>query len=273
MEEDEEEEIEEPSVDDIGFAASATDQCSRIKHETMIVDSGATSHFATDTIALAPTGIASTKQVFLPDGSSIQGSTKAKLPFATLPDKAREVDVLPQLQKSLLSVGKLADKGYTTVFHPRNQGVTVHEEGSLVILKKKPAEIQGWRAEMGLWEMGITNSKNIQAKEENINNVYSLPSIPNAIKYLHAAAGFPPKSTWLAAIKAGNFITWPGLTVKTVGKKFPESDEMTKGHMKLQRMNVRSTKTVDVMDENENSPTPTPKQKKRRHPHLHLQCS
>ena len=46
--------------------------------------------------------------------------------------------------------------------------------------------------------------------------MYSLPTIPQSIKYLHVAAGFPVKGTWIAAIKAGNQVTWPGLTLETV---------------------------------------------------------
>ena len=252
IEEGEDEEDETNIGSDKGFAASAIDYRIRDKNETMIVDSGASSHFATETIDLTPTGIPSTKEVFLPDGSTIKGSVTAELPFPTLPDRAKKVDVLPQLQKLLLSVGTLADEGYTTVFHPRDQGVTIHEEGTLLLIEKKPAEIQGWRANTGLWEMGITNAKKTETptqEQDRINNVYSLPSIPGAIKYLHAAAGFPPKSTWLAAIKAGNFVTWPGITVESVSKHFPESEETLKGHMRLQRMNVRSTKKIEANED------------------------
>jgi hypothetical protein len=51
---------------------------------------------------------------------------------------------------------------------------------------------------------------------EEANNVYSLPSIPQSIKYLHAATGFQVKKTWIDTIKAGNFITWPSLTTSAV---------------------------------------------------------
>jgi hypothetical protein len=60
--------------------------------------------------------------------------------------------------------------------------------------------------------------------------------------YLHAAAGYPVKDTWIDAIRVGNFVTRPGLTAATVRKHFPESDEKVKGHMKKQRQGVRSTK-------------------------------
>ena len=73
-------------------------------------------------------------------------------------------------------------------------------------------------------------------------NIYNLPSTAQAIRFLHAAAGYPTKDTWINAIEAGNYVTWPGLTTKAIRRHFPESDETTKGHTKKQRQNVRSTK-------------------------------
>ena len=73
-------------------------------------------------------------------------------------------------------------------------------------------------------------------------NVYTLPSIKQVIRYLHAAVGFPTKDSWVKAIMNGNFATWPGLTVDIVKRHYPESVETLKGHLKKQRQNVRSTK-------------------------------
>ncbi len=63
------------------------------------------------------------------------------------------------------------------------------------------------------------------------------------VKYLHAVARFPTEDTWYKAVKAGNFITWPGLTTEAVRKHFQESDKTQQGHMKTQRQGVRSTRT------------------------------
>ena len=52
----------------------------------------------------------SNKVVALPDGSTIQATHTAILPFESLSDEARKADVLPGLRpNSLVSVGKLAD--------------------------------------------------------------------------------------------------------------------------------------------------------------------
>ena len=82
-------------------------------------------------------------------------------------------------------------------------------------------------------------------KREEISNVHNLPSIFQIVKYHHAAAGYPVNDTWIKAINAGNYTTWPGLTSEAVRKHFPESDETQKGHMKRQRQGVRSTKTLE----------------------------
>ena len=70
---------------------------------------------------------------------------------------------------------------------------------------------------------------------------YDLPSVPALIAYLHAAAGFPVKSTWLAAIKRGAYATWPGLTAGLVARYCPDAPETVKGHMAQPRQHIRST--------------------------------
>ena len=45
---------------------------------------------------------------------------------------------------------------------------------------------------------------------------------------MHAVAGFPVRSTWLKAIKNGNFNSWPGLTYNNAAKYCPQSVETIK---------------------------------------------
>ena len=40
-------------------------------------------------------------------------------------------------------------------------------------------------------------------------SAYDLPSVEAMVRYFHAVAGYPVKDTWLKAIKAGNYATWP----------------------------------------------------------------
>ena len=95
--------------------------------------------------------------------------------------------------------------------------------------------------------------------QQKVNNVYNIPSTKESVRYLHAAAGFPVKESWIDAIKAGNYTTWPGLNVKVVNRYFPESDETQKGHMKKQRQNVRSTKVKETLNQEEDDTPQSPK--------------
>lgn len=75
------------------------------------------------------------------------------------------------------------------------------------------------------------------------NSVYDLSSTEQAIRWMHAVCGYPVKSTWLKAIKAGNYyIGWPLLTVRNVQKYYPKTEETPKRHITQTRKNVRSTK-------------------------------
>ena len=88
------------------------------------------------------------------------------------------------------------------------------------------------------------------------DNVYDFTVRRDIVRYLHRAAGSPVPSTWCAAIDAGNYATWPGLTSKQVRKHLPKSQATTKGHMRQIRQNIRSTKCKEPTP----TPTPTPRE-------------
>jgi len=220
-----------------------TRQIARRQQHKIIIDSGATSHFMSEDLHL-PTEEASNKEVYLPSNAKLRTSRQTKLPFDNLTNAAREADVLPGLKRSLLSVNKMSEEGYTTIFHPGEDGVTIHKEGTITITTSEPPVLTGGKSNSAkLWTISTPDNR---VTKEEVNNVYSLPSIPHTIRYLHAMAGHPVKDTWLDAIKAGNYLTWPGLTTTAVRKHFPESDETQQGHMKKQRQGVRSTNKMQM---------------------------
>jgi hypothetical protein len=143
----------------------------------------------------------------------------------------------------------------TTVFLPGDQGITIHKEGILTIPASEPPVLRGCKANgEKLWTV-LTQDTNNTSKE--ISNAYSLPSIEQIVKYLHAAAGYPPEETWIKAIQAGNNNTWPTITGTYVHTQFPESNETQKGHMKRERQGTRSTKKLaTIIGEEEEEPIP-----------------
>jgi hypothetical protein len=119
------------------------------------------------------------------------------------------------------------------------------------------------KQDCGKWELP-TQQKQRHPEQDRINNVHSsLPSIPGAIKYLHAlqpVSQLNRHGSWLS--KQEILLCGRGITVKSVSKPFPESNETLKGHMKLQRMNVRSTKKIEANEDiKENMPTLTNQKK------------
>ncbi len=117
---------------------------------TVVIDSGATSHFIQESDKLPYLG-KSNKNVYLPDGSTIQATHTVSLPFDTLNAAAREAHVLPELKgNSLLSVPILATHGYTTIFHAGSEGVEVYQKDAVKISATTLPVLQGWREQSGL---------------------------------------------------------------------------------------------------------------------------
>ena len=88
---------------------------------------------------------------------------------------------------------------------------------------------------------------------------YEVKAIPNLIRFLHAAAGYPVIKTWLKAIEKNYYIGWPGLTTKRVRKYLLPSEHTAKGHLHMVRQGIKSTtKTVPVQGEHKREPSISP---------------
>ena len=216
-----------------------------------MLDSGATSNFIQSADGFELTG-PSSKTVSTANGQLMRATMTALLPLTQLRAGAREAIVIPELKQALMSVKQLADQGYTTIFHPHLEGVTVHDNDGFKLVISKPPLLQGWREKGGLWTVPLA--------EEKAFNIYELPSTKEVIRFGHAALGFPTKPTLLEAIRNKNLVTFPGMSAENVNKFFPDSDETQKGHMKQSRQGVRSTKVIDedAMLEAETHPKPIP---------------
>ena len=141
----------------------------------------------------------------------------------------------------------MADEGYTTIFHLGEEGVTIHKPGTLTITATEPPVLHGRKAKGAkLW----TVLADEEATKEQANKVYDLPLIRQTVRYLHATAGFPTEETWIKAIKAGNYNTWPTITPQVARCHLPESNETQQGHMKCQHQGVRSTRVQEETEPN-----------------------
>ena len=94
--------------------------------------------------------------------------------------------------------------------------------------------------------------------KEAIAHYFELPLTEKTIAYFHSCVDFPVKETWIKTIRAGNYCTWLGLSVKAVAKYFPESDETQQGHMKGLGQGLRSTKEkATVVGDKKRAATPS----------------
>ena len=87
--------------------------------------------------------------------------------------------------------------------------------------KKGKPVITGWRDNNGtkLWNIYLLpneDDSHVRNQSEQttlgVYSAYDIPSILDLVRYFHAYAGYPVRSTCLNAINAGNYESWTGLT-------------------------------------------------------------
>jgi hypothetical protein len=99
----------------------------------LVIDSGATLHFLREEESLPKIG-GTIATIYLPDDSKMKATTKVQLPIPELLNKARDAIVVPGLKRNLGSISKFSYAGYTTVFHPGEEGVTIHAPNTFKII-------------------------------------------------------------------------------------------------------------------------------------------
>jgi hypothetical protein len=220
------------------------------KVQTGILDTGATSgtRWPEDADAFKYKGQSSTKVFMLPDKSRVPATHKMLLKHK-LREGAREMNIVPGLHSTLVSVPKIVDEDYIVVFD-KKLAKTYNAKTTTIMATAEPVLKAPQCTSTGPWLMplktktngGNQNSNiagdrasNIEGVSERANAIFELPSTHQTILYHHALAGFPVKETFLNAVRAVNYATWPGLTIAALHKYFPNSDKTQKGHMKGQQ--------------------------------------
>jgi hypothetical protein len=165
----------------------------------------------------------------MPNGSTtIQSSHTCNLLLTHLPPQARQAHILPGLvHNSLMSVGQLCDNGCIVTF--------THDQ--VTVTKNKKCVMHGSKSL--LWRVNLKQKSEIH--EILCNHAHDNNNQKYLINYLHAECFSPVKSTWITAIKNGNFLSWPGLTEHAVEKHLSKSTATTKGHLNQRRQNARTT--------------------------------
>jgi hypothetical protein len=95
-----------------------------------------------------------------------------------------------------------------------------------------------------LWQVNL--KQKMRPEIVQCNHAHGNNNQKYLINYLHAACISPVKSTWIKAIKNGNFSSWLGINEHTVEKYLSESTSTAKCHLNQQRQNDRTTKIKDA---------------------------
>ncbi len=150
---------------------------------------------------------------------------------------SRKMNIVPGLHLALVSIPKLADAGYTTVFN--KNGAAIYDDKTTMYTATKPPVLESKRCEhTGMWtlnlnpETTISNQEVPTAPPETLNVIFDLPSAHKTFLWIHASVGFLTKETNVDTIRKGNYATWPKLTVTLINCYFPDFDETIKGHLK-----------------------------------------
>jgi hypothetical protein len=166
---------------------------------TAIADTGASGHYIRPQDPHNSIGnTQATITVGLPNGNTLQSSTNnCTLSFPQLPIEARQAHLIPGLtHSSLVSIGVLCDSGCEATF----------DDKQVIITKDGHTLFQGRQDTCtGLWGFPMTNLEQPPTYQHEPNNqcasVLQLQTgIRRMIRYLHATAFSPVKTTWLLLI-------------------------------------------------------------------------
>jgi hypothetical protein len=163
--------------------------------------------------------------VDMPNGMTIQSSHTCNLLLTDLPHQARQAHILPGLvHNSLISVGQLCDNECNVAFTQDHE--TVSRNGKNVMYGSRDPKSWLWRVDL---------KQKMKPKISQCNHAHDNNNKKDLINYLHAAFFSPVKSTWIKAIKNGNFSSWPGLNEQSVDKFLSKSTSTAKCHLNQQR--------------------------------------
>jgi hypothetical protein len=162
---------------------------------------------------------------------------------------AREMNIVPGLHSALVSIPKLVDTGYTTVFN--KNGAAIYDDKTTMVTAMNPSVLESECCKhTRMWTLNLNPEATISNQEvpteppETLNIIFDLPSACKTFLWYHTSAGFLTKEAFVDAIRKGNYATWPKLTITLINRYFPDSGETIKRHLKGQRQGIHSTKQI-----------------------------
>ena len=121
--------------------------------------------------------------------------------------------IMPSFQHTPLSLGPICDANCKVLFSQEDITVFLPDGTSILTCQYDTSGSCPWHSAFHPWaNQSLPTQPDITEASCSASCAYDLHSIEDLVCYVHAAAGLPVKSTWLKAIKAGNFATWSSLS-------------------------------------------------------------
>ena len=224
---------------------SSTYMLTSCSNHYAILDSGATDHYLHQN---PNTTHISQKEytpitVTLPNRNKLTSTQKCTPPICEMNKQTKSGHIIPNLNKSLISIGKICYANYTAVF--TNKDVRIIK--SPIQIPKNETLPTGHRdATNGLYVTDLDN-KNIAHSANKVDHIQNATT-KNSITLLYLAAFSPAISTLNKAIQKGFFHSWLGFTVDAIRKYVSDMPHVSAGRMDHVRKNIRSTKLTQVLN-------------------------
>jgi len=210
-----------------------------------IADTGSSGHYIKpSTFCIDKQIDTSGPTITLPNGNTLTPSHSSHLAFpSSFSPKSTLAHTYASLQNPLISIGQLCDDDNFAIFTKTNCYILDSANFSPNMDSiKEHALITGLRDKStGLWTI---DTNQLRPPSALTNSVYHLRKIKDIITFHHQSLFSPVKSTWINAIKNGNFQSWPSLTATNVVNHLDPSTSTSKGHIKQIKQNIRSTKKI-----------------------------
>ena len=125
-----------------------------------------------------------------------------------------------------------------TIF--KDKSVKIYNDPDLTILATKPPTLYATqnKPQQTFWNINIPQTS---PTLHQVNDSIGSPTIVDCISFFHGAKLSPTLPTGCNAIADGFLTTWPELTAYQVRKYLPKTQATIKGHIHIQRSNLRST--------------------------------
>ena len=161
----------------------------------------------------------------------MQATHNALLPPPQLSLAAHRANISPVLQnRAVISIGQLCNDGFSATFSKDH-----------LTLVKQDITITGERnVRNGLYYIDLAPCSQPTARNalslhtSYAQSAYKISTKSDLVRYLHQASSSPVISTWTAAIDAGYYTTWPGITSQLVQKYLPRALATAQGHLRQQ---------------------------------------